>query len=99
MPSGSSLRSHDNGDGNIRSLCYIIRKPRITPLLKGAAIMKKKVLIIDDSPLVLGMVRDILGEAGYEVHTASNGIEANQHIFSLDKRPDLIILDIMMPML
>jgi CheY-like chemotaxis protein len=62
-------------------------------------IMKKKVLVIDDSPLVLSMVKDILEEAGYEVHTASNGIEANQHIFSPDKRPDLIILDIMMPML
>jgi DNA-binding response OmpR family regulator len=61
--------------------------------------MKKKVLIIDDSPLVLEMVKDFLQEAGYEVHTAGNGIEANQHIFSADKKPDLIIIDIMMPLL
>lgn len=61
--------------------------------------LKKKVLIIDDSPLVLEMAKDILLDAGYEVHTATNGIEANQHIFSLDKKPDLIILDIMMPLL
>jgi len=61
---------------------------------------KKKVLIIDDSPLVLEMAKDFLEEAGYIVHTATNGIEANQHIFSLDERkPDLILLDIMMPLL
>jgi two-component system, chemotaxis family, chemotaxis protein CheY len=61
---------------------------------------KKKILIIDDSPLVLEMAKDILEEAGYIVQTATNGIEANQHIFSLDEiKPDLILLDIMMPLL
>lgn len=61
--------------------------------------LKKKVLIIDDSPLVLAMAKDMLQEAGFDVHTATNGIEANQHIFSPDGKPDLIIIDIMMPML
>jgi CheY-like chemotaxis protein len=65
-----------------------------------ARVTKQKVLIIDDSPLVLEMAKDILEEAGYIVHTATNGIEANQHIFSLDgRKPDLILLDIMMPLL
>jgi len=59
----------------------------------------KKVLIIDDSELVLVMAKDALEAAGYEVFTASNGIEANGYIFSTHNRPDLIIMDIMMPLL
>lgn len=60
--------------------------------------MEKQVLIIDDSELVLAMAKDALGDAGFEVATATNGIEANRYIFSR-KQPDLIIMDIMMPML
>lgn len=60
--------------------------------------MEKQVLIIDDSELVLAMAKDALGDAGFEVATATNGIEANRYIFSR-RQPDLIIMDIMMPML
>ena len=60
--------------------------------------MNEKILIIDDSELVLAMAKDALAQAGYQVLTATNGIEANRYIFSKDK-PDLIIMDIMMPML
>lgn len=60
--------------------------------------MEKTVLIIDDSELVLAMAKDALEDAGYRVETATNGIEANRFIFSKSK-PDLIIMDIMMPML
>lgn len=61
--------------------------------------MSKKILVIDDSPLVLAMASDALQTAGFEVFTATNGIEANSFIFSTNNRPDLIILDIMMPLL
>jgi DNA-binding response OmpR family regulator len=60
--------------------------------------MQKNILIIDDSELVLAMAKDALEEAGYGVQIATNGIEANRYIFSKN-RPDLIIMDIMMPML
>ncbi len=60
---------------------------------------RRKILIIDDSELVLAMAGDALKGAGYEVFTATNGIEANSYIFSTTNRPDLIILDIMMPLL
>ena len=59
----------------------------------------KKILVIDDSELVLAMASDALKGAGYEVFTATNGIEANSFIFSTTSRPDLIIMDIMMPLL
>lgn len=61
--------------------------------------MAKKILVIDDSPLVLAMASDALKAEGFDVFTATNGIEANSYIFSANNRPDLIILDIMMPLL
>lgn len=60
--------------------------------------LSKRVLIIDDSELVLAMAKDALEQAGFQVLTATNGIEGNRFIFSREK-PDLIIMDIMMPML
>ena len=60
--------------------------------------MQKSILIIDDSELVLTMAKDALEDAGYQVRTATNGIEANRYIFSRES-PSLIIMDIMMPML
>ena len=61
--------------------------------------MAYKILVVDDSELVLAMASDALQAAGFEVFTATNGIEANSYIFSTKNRPDLIILDIMMPLL
>lgn len=66
--------------------------------MRGKYMTKQRILIVDDSELVLVMARDALEEAGYEVFTATNGIEANSYIFSVNK-PDLIILDVMLPML
>jgi DNA-binding response OmpR family regulator len=59
---------------------------------------KRRILIVDDSELVLAMAKDALEEEGFDVFTATNGIEANSFIFSVNK-PDLIILDVMLPML
>jgi DNA-binding response OmpR family regulator len=61
--------------------------------------MSRKILIVDDSELVLAMASDALSAAGFEVFTATNGIEANSYIYSTTNKPDLIILDIMMPLL
>jgi DNA-binding response OmpR family regulator len=58
----------------------------------------KRVLVVDDSEIVLEMATDALQEAGFEVVTALNAKDANPLIFS-PQRPDLIILDVMLPML
>ena len=60
--------------------------------------MKKRILVVDDSELVRSMARDALEAKGFEVITASNGIEANRYLFRQDK-PDVIVLDVMIPML
>jgi two-component system alkaline phosphatase synthesis response regulator PhoP len=55
----------------------------------------KKVLIVDDEPDILEIISYNLIKEGYEILTAKNGIEALDKVASY--KPDLVILDIMMP--
>lgn len=55
----------------------------------------KKVLIVDDEVDILEIISYNLIKEGYEILTAKNGIEALEKIAPF--KPDLIILDIMMP--
>jgi len=56
---------------------------------------KPLVLVVDDDPALLKLMRDSLGLAGYPVITASDGKTALQLIE--DSKPALVLLDIMMP--
>lgn len=55
----------------------------------------KKILIVDDSPLIHHMVGDELERAGYQVLHADDGMAAINTVFT--EMPDLIMLDIQMP--
>ena len=57
--------------------------------------MQKKILIVDDEHKLVEMIALYLVKEGYEVVTALNGAEAMRQ-FTMDK-PDLILLDWMMP--
>jgi diguanylate cyclase (GGDEF)-like protein len=59
--------------------------------------MPETVLIVDDDPDVARFVEVNLRSAGYDVAVASNGEEALERAVEL--RPDLILLDVMMPKL
>jgi DNA-binding response OmpR family regulator len=54
-----------------------------------------RVLIVDDEPAIVRLVRDYLERAGFEAITAGNGEDALQ-AFARD-RPDLVILDLSLP--
>ncbi|KAB2945027.1 MAG: transcriptional regulator [Candidatus Methanoperedens nitroreducens] len=55
----------------------------------------KKVLVVDDEPDTLELVKLVLESGGFEAILANNGKEALDQIATV--RPDLVLLDIMMP--
>ncbi len=57
--------------------------------------MSKKVLIVDDEPNIVLSVEFLMRREGHEVVTASDGQEAIDLLAGT--RPDLMILDVMMP--
>jgi adenylate cyclase len=57
--------------------------------------MAQKILVVDDVPQKVKLLADVLAAKGYEVVTAACGTEALERIRSA--RPDLVLLDIMMP--
>ena len=56
-----------------------------------------RILIVDDIPQNVDLVRSLMQAEGYEVASASNGLEALAQVAAAP--PDLILLDIMMPTL
>jgi len=57
---------------------------------------KKRILIVDDEPTILDVLTQALGDlATYQVTSARDGYEAGLKIGTF--RPDLVILDVMMP--
>jgi len=59
--------------------------------------MSKKILLVDDEPQLVDMVKMRLEANGYEVIIATDGQEGLEK--AKNENPDLIILDIMMPKL
>jgi diguanylate cyclase (GGDEF)-like protein len=59
--------------------------------------MSESVLVVDDDPDVARFVEVNLRSAGYDVTVASDGEEAVHR--ALELRPDLVLLDVMMPKL
>lgn len=60
--------------------------------------MNKHIVIIDDCRISLEMMRSFLDNAGFSVSTSECGVYSNHLIYG-HPRPDLIILDVMMPLL
>ncbi|MDP3921642.1 MAG: response regulator [Candidatus Omnitrophota bacterium] len=56
---------------------------------------KKKVLFVDDEPMIVKIMKSRLEANNYEVFTALSGQEAIE--LALGQKPDLILLDILMP--
>ena len=57
--------------------------------------LHKKVLIVDDEPDTLELVKLVLESGGFKTVLASNGKEALKVLEST--KPDLVLLDVMMP--
>jgi len=57
--------------------------------------MAKKILIIEDEEIVLGLLQKKLSQEGYEVSVARDGEEGLKKMREI--KPDIVLLDIIMP--
>jgi len=62
-----------------------------------AAPVRARILLVDDDPLITDLVVDMLAMEGYDVETASDGLEALERLQG--QRFDLIVTDLHMPKL
>ncbi len=58
---------------------------------------KKQILLVDDDPDFVEAVRVIVESGGYDVRVAYDGQEGLEAV--AEQRPDLIVLDVMMPVM
>ena len=58
---------------------------------------KARILLVDDDEVLLASLRALLKSTGYEVLTATNGLKGLEA--AIGHRPDLILLDVRMPVL
>jgi DNA-binding response OmpR family regulator len=56
---------------------------------------RTKLLLVDDEESIISTLKTFLELSGFEVVTASNGVEALR--YAAQHRPDLIVLDVLMP--
>lgn len=54
-----------------------------------------KILVADDSPVIVAAVGELLSRQGYDVATAKDGVEAIQKFYT--ELPDVVLLDLEMP--
>lgn len=60
-----------------------------------AGVADKRILVVEDEAIVRNLMKTLLGNAGYMVETAEDGMEA---LYVLEKQPvDLVISDVLMP--
>jgi DNA-binding response OmpR family regulator len=66
-----------------------------TPTVRAYPQVVTRILVVDDEPRILEVVRAYLEREGYGVSTAQDGVAALEHVQS--DAPDLIVLDLMLP--
>ena len=92
-PAAGRFWGEGKGEGNLKNLKRIVFSYRII----NNHCMKKRILVVEDEESLRLLYEEELKSEGYEVLTAGNGREAIQQLEQ--GRPDLIILDIVMPVM
>ncbi|MFT5169503.1 MAG: two-component system sensor histidine kinase/response regulator [Lysobacterales bacterium] len=57
--------------------------------------MNKKILLVDDDPIVVKIIMKLLVNNNYDIDLAKDGLDAL--VMIKENPPDLVILDVMMP--
>jgi two-component system, chemotaxis family, chemotaxis protein CheY len=59
----------------------------------------KKILIIEDDAAIRDLLAEFLALEGFEVAQAVNGLDALEQLQQMQTLPDLVLLDVMMPVM
>lgn len=68
---------------------------KLEGMKEATAPAKRRVLIVDDDPVIIELFSLLLTHAGYEIGTAASGIAALQKVQAF--KPELVLLDMLMP--
>ena len=68
---------------------------QILPVLRGNG---ETIMVVEDEEAVRELTTKILQTAGYQVHSAVNGVEARKEIEKADYEFDLLLTDVVMPL-
>jgi type IV pilus assembly protein PilB len=90
------LRVVSSGDASGR---VAVRPPDVVAPAAGtapaSAVAGGKVLVVEDSPTIMSVIKYFLEIEGFEVFSAENGLLGLE--MALKERPDVIVSDVMMP--
>ncbi len=67
----------------------------LSRLAAESAAPEARILVVDDEPSIVDLLRETLRYAGFEVTSTDNGFDAVR--LARQQRPDLLVLDVMMP--
>jgi signal transduction histidine kinase/DNA-binding response OmpR family regulator len=81
----------------LKPLDPIVVRDTLNEVIGGTAAGQKRVLVVDDDPNVADMLRQFLPESEFELDSALDGVTGLQAVET--HRPDIILLDIIMPRL
>jgi CheY-like chemotaxis protein len=62
-------------------------------------ISEKRILVVEDDAITSDALKMVLELEGYQVDCAANGQEALKHLQQTVEKPDLILLDLFMPVM
>ena len=79
-----------------KSGAYVAIRRRSTQRIAPRSGTQYSLLVIEDDQVLVGLLKEILALASFEVRTASNRAEINAQVNSVAP-PDLILLDIKLP--
>jgi two-component system sensor histidine kinase/response regulator len=82
-----------------RGTTFRVRLPRTAAVERTRGATSKKILVVEDDESIRHVLREAFEDAGYETETASNGQEALDRLQDGSPHPDVVILDLIMPVL
>jgi len=77
-----------------------VRRNELNAILQkhlGSTVEKARVLLVEDDIVMQKLMAEMLTEAGWQVQTADNGLQAIEYLTLTHQPPQLILSDLIMP--